>query len=162
MNTLPEIKKSELSDLKDTWDYLFVIIEKYFSMIEKDNNVMSKFRGEQHTLMAYNYLVGEVNNGGFIQLINNGYGPYIFESPLSETLREWGLVKTADIIDKAEKFYQKHKDEIAKEMSMEDFSKLYEKINDFKSLEDMFFETDESDIMKEYIEKHMDEFFILK
>ena len=40
---------------------------------------MDKLSSEQHTLLAYKWLRDEVMEGGFIQLIYNGYAPYVLD-----------------------------------------------------------------------------------
>ena len=42
---------------------------------------MSQLNGEQITALAYRMLRDEVMDGGFIQLIHNGLGPFIFLNP---------------------------------------------------------------------------------
>ena len=68
---------------------------------------MQAFSAAQHTLMAFNSLYGEVSNGGFLQLIQNGYGSYIFDNPFSEHIKEWGAVEIAKIVDDANSIMRK-------------------------------------------------------
>lgn len=163
METLPKIKKSEFDNIEDTWGYLFVILEKYFDIMDKDKEAAKYFNAHQHTLLAYNYFYGEVCNGGFIQLVQNGYGPYIFEGPLSKTLKEWGVTETAEIIEKATAIYDKYKNELTKETNVEEFSELYEKITDFTDLEDRYYEImdDEAEKLKNYVKNNLDNFCVL-
>ena len=48
---------------------------------------MLKLNSDQITLIAYMILRNEVMEGGFIQLIHNGYGPFIFENPFAKAMR---------------------------------------------------------------------------
>ncbi|QQO11388.1 DMP19 family protein [Breznakiella homolactica] len=124
---------------------------------------MKEFSDSQHTLLAYNYLYGQVCNGGFIQLIQNGYGGYIFNNPLAETLRSWGLEKVPDILDEAKVIYEKHKTKLEKETSLEEFSELYTEITDFDSLESRFFEVmdNETGILQRYVKNHITGFAVI-
>ncbi|MCW3124813.1 MAG: hypothetical protein JWO03_471, partial [Bacteroidetes bacterium] len=96
----------------------------------------------------------------FIQLIENKYGGYIFYTPLSDLLREWGLVHTADIIDRARLIYEAKKNILEKEKTLEEFAKLYEEHKDFEPLENEFYEIIESERtrMNQYILAHIDRF----
>jgi hypothetical protein len=158
---LPEISKKDIEKAKgDAWDFIYVFINKYFKMIKKDKNIMGEFNEYQHTLMAYMYLDSQVCNGGFIQLIQNGYGGYIFDNPFSEFIKSWGAEKTAQIVDEAKKIYNKHKTELEKEMSMEEFSEMYKKITEFEPLEDEYYKINdgETEKVKEYVRNNISNF----
>ena len=43
---------------------------------------MGALNSDQITLLAWQTLHDEVMDGGFVQLIHNGYGPFIFRIPL--------------------------------------------------------------------------------
>lgn len=43
---------------------------------------MQQLTADQITLWGYDILHEEVMDGGFIQLIYNGYGPFFFDNPL--------------------------------------------------------------------------------
>ena len=44
-------------------------------------------RSDETTLLAYAILRQELLEGGFVQLIQNGYGPFIFLNPFAKALR---------------------------------------------------------------------------
>jgi hypothetical protein len=160
---LPEISKKDIENAKDdAWDFIYIFINKYFEIIEnsKDKEIMREFNEYQHTLMAYMYLDSEVCNGGFIQLIQNGYGGYIFNNPFSEFIKSWGADKTAQIVEKAKEIYNKYKEELEEEKTMEEFSELYKKITEFRPLEDKYYEINDSETerIKEYVENHLNNF----
>ena len=52
---------------------------------------MSQLNSEQITLLAFHYLHDEVMNGGFVQLIHNGLGAFIYMNPTDKAFREGGL-----------------------------------------------------------------------
>ena len=85
-----EIKKIAVSDADlrkgaeegmDT--FLKVFTDKYIEVTGGDINAetMPLLNGYQHSLLGYHFFREEVLEGGFVQLIQNGYGPYIFENP---------------------------------------------------------------------------------
>ena len=52
---------------------------------------MAELSADQITLLAYIWLRDEVMDGGFVQLIHNGYGPFIFDNPFARAMKQWGL-----------------------------------------------------------------------
>jgi tetratricopeptide (TPR) repeat protein len=154
----------EYSLKDDPWDYLFEYIDKYEEIVNNhpDGKVTDYLNDSQITLLAYNFLYGQVSNGGFIQLIQNGYGGFIFNTPFAETIKTWGAEKTGKIVEKANIIYNKYKDELDKETSMEEFSELYDEIKDFEPLEDEFYEImdNETKIIKKYVEENTNDFEI--
>jgi hypothetical protein len=149
----------------DPWDYLFEYIDKYEEIINKYPNgkVTDYLNDSQIALLAYNFLYGQVSNGGFIQLIQNGYSGFIFNTAFSEIIKTWGAEKTGKIVEEANIIYNKYKNELEKETSMEEFSELYEKITDFESLEDEFYNImdNETKIIKKYVEENINDFAII-
>jgi hypothetical protein len=120
------------------------------------------FNDSQITLLVYNFLYGQVSNGGFIQLVQNGYGGLVFNSPFSETIKTWGAEKTGKIVEKANIIYNEYKNELEKETSMEEFSKLYSEITDFEPLEEELFKImeNETKTIKNYVEENINDFRI--
>jgi hypothetical protein len=161
--TLPEINKKDIENAKDdAWDFIYIFLNKYFEIINnsKDKEIMNEFNKYQHTLMAYMYLDSEVCNGGFIQLIQNGYGGYIFNNPFSECIKSWGAEKVAGIVDRAKAIYDKYKKELEEEKSTEEFSEVYKKITEFEPLESEYYKINDSETekIKEYVENHLNNF----
>jgi hypothetical protein len=103
-----------------------------------------------------------VTNGGFIQLVQNGYGGFVFNSPFSETIKTWGAEKTAEIVERANIIYDEYKNELERETSMEEFSELYSEITDFEPLEEEFYKImdDETSTIKKYVEENAHDFRI--
>ena len=52
--------------------------------LTQDN--ISELNAQQITLLAYDILHQEVMDGGFVQLIHNGYGPFIFLNPFAKAI----------------------------------------------------------------------------
>ena len=79
-----EIKDEVLATevLRKVWTNLLkVFIDKYLEVTGGVVNAetMPLLNGYQHSLLGYHFLREEINEGGFVQLIQNGFGPYIFD-----------------------------------------------------------------------------------
>ncbi|OXA75164.1 hypothetical protein B0A65_22380 [Flavobacterium frigidimaris] len=160
--TLPHIKKEELINYYDnTWDLFFLLLSKYYEIM--DTVAEDNFTDSQHTLMAYNILYGEITTGGFLQLIKNGHGNYIFESLFSETLKKWGAIEMAVQIDKAKKIYFENKEELEIARTTEDLFDMYPNYPEFNFLDKEFFRVmnSESDKIKIYIQQNIHDFAIV-
>ncbi len=99
---------------------------------------MAELNADQITLLAYKILRDELMEGGFVQLIHNGYGPFIFKNPFAKALKEWGLVELGKLVQKAHKQYGKYRSVIECEMTDEEFMALFEKCHEFDDLDDEF------------------------
>ena len=57
--------------------FLKVFIDKYLEVTGGVVNAetMPLLNGYQHSLLGYHFLREEINEGGFVQLIQNGFGP---------------------------------------------------------------------------------------
>ena len=69
---------------------------------------MVELNSDQVTLLAWDVLHEEVMDGGFVQLIHNGYGPFIFKNPLAKALKLWGLRELSKLIYSAHTLYIKY------------------------------------------------------
>lgn len=161
--SLPTIQASVLQTKNnDDRDYLFTIYDEYFKLQAElgDEKFFPQLNNEQHAFLAYNYLYGQVTNGGFIQLIQNGYGSYIFESPCIETLHSRWLKKMAKLLQQAQIIYNDKKNILEQEIDLEWFSQLYEEITDFEPLDEEFYKImdEETTILKEYIHNNLSSF----
>ena len=152
-----------------------------------DANTMPSFSADQITLMAYNMLRSEMLEGGFIQLIHNGYGPFIFLNPFAKAIRLWGanlkdaaeghsqaksdiLLQAATILHDFSKFiydgrslFEKYGEALTAEMDDDAFMALYEQYPDFDELDDLFIdnEDDITNAVNTYIDCNKTSFFIL-
>jgi hypothetical protein len=165
--TIPLIDKHELDTLSDKpIEYISFLIGKYHMLMATDTSgqIQLQFTTEQNILLAFQIFVDQVSSGGFIQLIENGYGAYIFDNPLSKYLRQWGAVKIATILDQARIIYHNKKAILEKEKSLEEFAKLYQEHKDFELLEAEFSQSISLDtgIIAMYISRHIDRFVLVK
>ena len=79
---------------------------------ELNMEAFQKLNGDQITLWGYTILHEELMDGGFIQLIHNGYGPFFFDNPFAKAMRLWGLKDFSKLIYKAKELYDEHKEEL--------------------------------------------------
>ena len=121
---------------------------------------MPLLTGEQHTLLAYVILRDELMEGGFCQLIQNGYGGYIFGNPFAKAMRLWGVGDLAKLIYAAKKIYDEHRADLERERTDEEFMAMYEQYEAFDDLEDEFLEKEEmfTAQVAEYVDEHLDLF----
>ena len=121
---------------------------------------MHQLSADQITLLGWNFLRNEVLEGGYIQLIHNGYGEFIFHNPFGAAMRAWGLVELGKQIVKAGKYYERYREEIEQDMSYDDFMALYEQMPEFDDLDDYFVEKEEqwTEQIAQYIDEHINNF----
>ena len=121
---------------------------------------MQKLQADQITLLAYMIFREEVMDGGFVQLIHNGYGPFIFLNPFAKAMRLWGAKDFCNLIYKGRKLFEQYGDEITKECSDEEFMALFEMYPDFDELDDAFIEMEEevTETIARYIDEHLEQF----
>ncbi|MDO4160469.1 MAG: DMP19 family protein [Prevotellaceae bacterium] len=123
-------------------------------------DTMGMLNADQITLLAYHYLQEEVMDGGFVQLIHNGYGGFIFMNPFAKAVREWGISELASLVNKARSLYYKHHEAIEKDCSDEEFMAMFERYSGFDDLDDKFVENEETwtSMVAHYIDEHIDRF----
>ena len=125
---------------------------------------MGLLNADQVTLLAWDVLHEEVMDGGFVQLIYNGYGPFIFKNPFAKALRQWEMREPSKLIYDAHTLWLKHREKIEKEMSDEEFMALFEQFPDFEDLDDKFIENEEvwTEDIAHYIDDHLEKFAVIK
>ena len=121
---------------------------------------MGELNSDQVTLLAWDILHEEVMDGGFVQLIHNGYGQFIFKNPFAKALRQWGLREPSKLIYEAHTLWLKHREAIEKDCSDEEFMALFEQFPDFDDLDDQFVENEEewTDDIAHFIDDNLDKF----
>lgn len=123
-------------------------------------DTMSRLTAAQHTLLAYHILHEELMEGGFCQLIQNGYGAYIFHNPFARILRQWGLEELGKLLYAAKEIYDKHRQDLERERTDEEFMAMYEQYEAFDDLEEVFLDKEEMFTCQiaEYVDEHLEEF----
>ena len=127
---------------------------------ELTQETMMQLNANQITLLAWDILHQEVMDGGFVQLIHNGYGTFIFKNPLAKVLRLWEMRGPSKLIYDAHTLWLKHREEIEKDCSDEEFMALFEQFPDFDDLDDQFVENEEEwmEDIAHYIDDHLEKF----
>ena len=125
---------------------------------------MSELNSDQITLLAYSILRDEVMDGGFVQLIHNGYGPFIFKNPFAKAIKQWGLRDLSKLIYNAHSLYVKYGADIEKECSDEEFMALFEQYEEFDEMDDSFVENEEdwTNMVAVYIDDHIENFVVIE
>lgn len=121
---------------------------------------MAKLSADQVTLVAYMILREEVMDGGFIQLIHNGYGPFIFLNPFAKAMRLWGAHDFSKLIYRGRKLYEEYGGELTRDCNEDEFMALFEQYPAFDDLDDEFVETEEdiTELVARYIDEHIADF----
>ena len=121
---------------------------------------MPELNSDQITLLAWEILHDELMDGGFVQLIHNGLGNFIFKNPFATALRLWGLRDLSKLIYDGHTLWLKYRDEIEKDCSEEEFMALFERYPEFDDLDDKFVENEEAwtEDIAHYIDDHLEKF----
>lgn len=143
--------------------FLTTIINAFKQQVgeeELNAQAMQQLTANQITLWGYMILRDELMDGGFVQLIYNGYGPFFFDNPFAKAMRLWGLHDFSKLLYKAKKVYDEHKVDLTKERSDEDFMALFEQYPEFDDLDDEFVEEEEdiTSAVAYYVDEHMTDF----
>ena len=100
-------------------------------------------RSDETTLLAYAILRQELLEGGFVQLIQNGYGPFIFLNPFAKALRLWGLKEFSRWVYDAREVYEHTREQLEQPTETgEDFMALYEQHPEWDDFDDYFVEAE--------------------
>ncbi len=121
---------------------------------------MGELNADQITLLSWEVLHEELMDGGFIQLIHNGYGPFIFKNPFAKALRLWELRGLSKLIYDAHTLWLKYRDEIETDCDEEAFMALFERFPEFDDLDDLFIEHEEewTEDIAHYVDDHLENF----
>ena len=142
--------------------FLRLITDAYLNALggELTAENMPQLNGWQHILLSYRFFQEEVMDGGFCQLVQNGYGPYIFDNPFAKVMREMGLHDFSKMLYKAKRVYDEHKEELTRERDDDEFMAMYEQFPQFDDLEDWYIENEEeiTSHIAHYVDEHLDDF----
>jgi hypothetical protein len=138
--------------------FINAILDSVDGQLTAEN--MSQLNSDQITLLAFHYLHDEVMDGGFVQLIHNGLGAFIYMNPTDKAFREWGLQELFKIINKSHRLYVKYHEDIEKDCTDEEFMAMFEQYAEFDDFDDEFVENEEMFVSKvaRYIDEHIDNF----
>lgn len=131
---------------KEPIDYINLYTDAYLAEVDNELSTlnMQKLNGHQHALLAYRYFREEVNYGGFVQLIQNGYGGYIFDNPTAKALKIFGADGTAKLIYKAKEIYDANREELERDTTDEDFNAMYVDFEVFEEIEESYYQIEKA------------------
>ncbi|MEZ5016319.1 MAG: DUF4375 domain-containing protein [Flavipsychrobacter sp.] len=138
---IPEISKVEYSKLKEARDasalYEYLCQPLHEQLYKKqDFNYVDELSEIQQLIITYDYVKMQVLQGGFIQLIQNGY--VLLLPSLHDLLQKVGATGMAQVIDDALKVYVLNRELLDKEYSVDDFAKLYVELTEFEDIDNRF------------------------
>ena len=143
-------------------EFIQVFTDKYKEIIgnELTAETMPLLTGEQHSLLAYQIFREELMIGGFCQLIQNGYGAYVFDNPFAKVMRLWGADGFSKLIYKAKKIFDTNRADLERERTEEEFMAMYEPYEAFDELEEAYFEMEEqvTATLAAYLDEHLELF----
>ena len=121
---------------------------------------MAELNSDQITLLAWDMMHEEVMDGGFVQLVHNGLGEFIFKNPFAKAVKQWGLRDLSKLIYEGHTLWLKYREEIEKDCTEEEFMGLFERFPEFDDLDDQFVESEEAwmDDIAHYIDDNLDRF----
>jgi hypothetical protein len=138
---LPKISLSELISLQEE-NQIEAIFEQLVLPLheelykQQDFSFIETLSPGQELLIRYDYVRMQVLQGGFIQLIQNGYVNLLLSMPLM--LKQVGAVAMGQLLDDVLKVFSLNYEGLSKETSVEEFAKLYEEYTEFEELDARF------------------------
>ena len=145
--------------------FLQLVIDRTLEAIggELTMENMQKMSSDQTTLVGFAILREEVMDGGFIQLIYNGYGPFYFRNPFDAAMRNWGVVDLCRLMRRVKKQYQRYHEEIERDMNDDEFMASYEQFPIFDDFDDDFVSNEEewSEEVAHYVDSHLEQFITI-
>ena len=138
---LPTISLSELIALQEE-NQIEAIYEQLVLPLheelykQQDFSFIETLSPGQELLIRYDYVRMQVLQGGFIQLIQNGYVNLLLSMPLM--LKQVGAVEMGQLLDDVLKVFSLNYEGLSKETSVEEFAKLYEEYTEFEELDARF------------------------
>lgn len=124
---------------------------------------LNELNSDQITLLAWDTLHEEVMDGGFVQLIHNGYGPFIFKNPFAKAMKLWGLRELSKMVYEGHTLYNKYGVDIEADCTTDEFMALFERFSEFDDLDDDFVENEErwTEQIARYVDEHIENFAII-
>lgn len=159
-----KIKESDIiaGAKKGVDEFLQVFTDAYLQAIDGKLNekTMPLLTGNQHALLSHRFFSEEIREGGFVQLIQNGYGAYIFDNPFAKAMRLFGAKELSKLIYQAKEVYDANKSALERETTDEEFTALYVDFEIFDELEEQYFEIEEEQtaIIASYVDEHIAKF----
>ena len=155
------VKDTELSQaaLEGMDVFLQVFIDAIRQAIgggEPTEETMAQLNADQMTLLCWDTLHTEVMSGGFVQLIHNGYGPFIFKNPFAKAVNKmWHMRELSKRLYEVHTLWLENREELEKDCTDDEFMPLFERFPQFDDYDDWFVENEEE--LVEQIARYVDE-----
>lgn len=163
---LPSISISNIKQVQSSGDmnaYYDLLCQPLHEELYKrqDFSFFDELSEGQQMLVCYDYIQNHVLQGGFIQLIQNGYVNMLL--PMHTWLAGVGAEAMMQVIDEALKAYVENRDILDKDLSPQDFANLYEQLPVFTPLDRRFEELHAATVNQvlQYATNHISDFAIL-
>ncbi len=160
---LPEIKYEALKSVRENDDKMVfydLLVQPLHEELykRKDFNFLDELSEGQQLLLSYDYVRQQVMQGGFIQLLQNGYIGLLPQMP--GWLYQVGDGEMAKVIDDVLKVYVLNREMLDKKTTVEEFAKLYDELKEFEIIDERFQQQDQTTISRilDYANAHLDEF----
>ena len=163
------VKDEQLSQaaLEGVDEFLQVFIDALRQAIggEPTAETMGELNADQMTLLCWDTLHSEVMDGGFIQLIHNGYGPFIFKNPFAKALNKmWHMRELSKMLYEVHTLWLENREELERDCTDEEFMALFERFPQFDDYDDWFVEHEEELVAQiaHYIDENIEKFAIVE
>jgi hypothetical protein len=162
---LPEIAKEQIESAKADPNTLFELLAEPLHQElyrRQDFTFMDELSEGQQLIISFDYVHTQVIQGGFIQLIENGYVALL--APMPEWLIKIGDTEMAHLLDDVLKVYVLNKKTFDKSKTLQDFAALYNELTEFEELDSRYSRLHEATVEKitAYALSHLHEFVTLK
>jgi len=128
---------------------------------EPTAETMAELNADQMTLLCWDTLHREVMDGGFVQLIHNGYGPFIFKNPFAKALNKmWKMRELSKRLYEVHTLWLENQKELEKDCTDEEFMALFERFPQFDDYDDWFVENEEelTEQVARYVDANIEKF----
>ena len=122
---------------------------------------VQELNADQMTLLCWDTLHEEVMSGGFIQLIHNGYGTFIFKNPFAKALNKmWNMRPLSKMLYEVHTLWLENREALERDCTDDEFMALFEQYPQFDDYDDFFVEHEEewTEQIAHYIDEHIELF----
>lgn len=159
------VKDSELSQaaLEGMDEFLQVFVRAIRDAIggEPTPETLSELNADQMTLLCWDTMREELLVGGFVQLIHNGYGTFIFKNPFAKALNKmWHIRDLSKMLYEVHTLWLESREALECDCTDDEFMALYEQFPQFDSYDDAFIENEPrwTEEIAQYVDQHIDHF----
>lgn len=156
---LPYISSVRLDAADDAAYFDLLVQPLHEELYRRQNfNFLDDLSAGQQLFLSYDYVQQQVNQGGFLQFLQNGYVSLLLPMPGWLTAMDAGDM--AQVIDDVLKSYVIHIDKLDRETTVQEFARLYDELPEFTQLDDRFRQCQDDTMLKmlTYAREHLDEF----